>query len=53
MFHTLSLLKMVEYTLLNEQILEYNVYYGHDKFYGQSNVGQYDKEKNRAPLCVG
>ena len=31
-------------------MLEMKVYYGLNKFYGRSKFGQYDKEKNRAPL---
>ena len=41
---------MIEYTLLNVLMLELKVYCGPDKFYGRSNVGQYDKEKNLAPF---
>ena len=33
-------------------ILELKVYCGPDKFYGRSNFGQYDKEKNRDPYFV-
>ena len=31
-------------------MLELKVYCGPDKFYERSKFGQYDKEKNRAPL---
>ena len=51
MFHIKKkLLLVIEYTLLNVFILELKVYCGSDKFYGRSKFGQYDKEKNRAPL---
>ena len=41
---------MIEYTLWNVLILELKVYCGSDKFYSRSKLGQYGKEKNRAPL---
>ena len=33
--------------------IELKIYCGPDKFYGRSKFGQYDKEKNRAPLEKG
>ena len=42
-----KLTELLEYTLMNELISELKVYCGPDKLYGQSNFGQYDKEKNR------
>ena len=35
---------------MNVLMLELIVYCGQDKFYGRSMFGQYDKEKNRAPI---
>ena len=43
---------MIEYTLLNELMSKLKVYCGQDKFYGQFKIGQYDKEKNRAPFPI-
>ena len=37
---------MIDYTLLNYLILKLKAYCGQDR---QAKVGQYDKEKNRAP----
>ena len=39
----------MEYTLFNLFILELKVSCHPDKIYGRSKLGQYDKEKNRAP----
>ena len=39
-----------QFTLFNELLLELNVYCGPDTFYGLSNFGQYDKEKNIGPF---
>ena len=49
MFYIVSLLYVIEYTLLNVLILELKVYFGPDELYGRPKFGQYDKEKNRAP----
>ena len=41
---------MIEYILLNVLISELKIYCDPDKFYGRSELGQYDEANNRAPL---
>ena len=49
-FKLLNSLLVIEYTLLNVLILEFEIYYGPEKFHGRSNFGQYDEIKNRVPF---